>query len=124
MAGQALVRMPLALAARVHDLALADGLTDSAWLRGLAATAAALPHEARPTTSGEQPLDVAAIGLLGRQVSRLNGAVTQLVKNLRLVGDPTAVREPLESVLSELRGCRDDLVKVTGAIHPRRRRRG
>lgn len=123
MSGQALVRMPPLLAARVHDLAVASGLSDAAWLRNLAAAAAALPDEARPVPSRVPPPDLAALALLGRQVSRLNGAVVQLAKATREEGDPAAVHGDIEAVLADLRACRDDLAAVTGKLRPRRRRR-
>jgi hypothetical protein len=123
MTGQALVRMPPVLAARVRELAQVDGMTDSAWLRDLAATAAGLPDEARPTHLAAAPPDLAALALLGRQVSRLNGAVVQLTRATREVGDPTSMHAELEAVLSDLRGCRDDLAKATGTLRPRHRPR-
>ena len=120
MTGQALVRMPPLLAARVRDLAVASGLSDAAWLRDLAAAAAGLPDEARPVPSRVSPPDLAALALLGRQVSRLNGAVVQLAKGIREGGDPTAVHDDVEAVLIDLRACRDDLAAVTGRLRRRR----
>lgn len=123
MTGAALVRMPPVLAARVRELALADGLSDAAWLRSLAAAAAGLPDEARPVSSGVPPPDLAACALLGRQVSRLNGAVVQLAKATREGGDPSAAHGGIEAVLSDLRTFRDDLAVVTGTLRSRHRRR-
>ncbi len=123
MTGAALVRMPPALAVRVRELALVDGLSDSAWLRSLAAAAAGLPDEARPVSSGVPPPDLAALALLGRQVSRLNGAVVQLAKATRENGDPCAAHGGIEAVLADLRACRDDLAAATGMLRTRHRRR-
>ena len=123
MSDAVLVRLPPALAERVHALAQADGVSDAAWLRGFAATAAGLPGEARPMRRPEPPVDVAAMALLGRQVSRLNGAVVQLTKATREVGDPLAMHGDLEAVLAELRDCRADLAEATGTLRPRHRRR-
>jgi hypothetical protein len=123
MTGAALVRMPPVLAARVRELAQSAGLSDSAWLRELAATAAAMPDEARPVASfAGPPPDLAALALLGRQVSRLNGAVVQLTKTTREDGDPAAVHGDLELVLADLRQCRDSLAVATGTLRPRRRK--
>ena len=116
MTGQALVRMPPLLAARVRELAAASGLSDAAWLRDLAAVAAGLPDEARPVPSRVPPPDLAALALLGRQVSRLNGAVVQLAKATREDGDPAVVHGDVEVVLADLRACRDDLAAVTGKL--------
>ena len=124
MSGAALVRMPPLLAARVSENALAAGLSVAAYLRDLAATAAALPDEARPVSSlAGPPLDLAALALLGRQVSRLNGTVVQLTKETRLDGDPTAIHGELEIVLADLRACRDNLAEATGTLRPRHRKR-
>ena len=119
MTGQALVRMPPLLAARIRELAEESGLSDAAWLRDLAAAAAGLPDEARPVPSRVPPPDLAAFALLGRQVSRLNGAVVQLAKATREGGDPLAVHGDVEAVLAGLRACRDDLGVITGKLRRR-----
>lgn len=121
MSEQMLVRLPGPLASAVTLAAHAEGLTAAAWLRGLAvARLEGAPEHVRPTAPAYEPsLDLEALGLLSRKVSRANGALIQLAKAVRETG--TLGHAELEENLAALRSLRRDLTDVVEeARHARR----
>lgn len=94
----AYVRMEPALAAPVEARAKSLNLTVAAWFRKLAVDAiGADPEFAAPTAPAYEPaVEIAELGRIARAVSMNNGAVVQLLKELRSQGgDVRAVEKVL-----------------------------
>ncbi|WP_029002474.1 hypothetical protein [Azorhizobium doebereinerae] len=121
MSGQVLVRLSPALAAAVSAAALSADLSAGAWLRHLAAEGVGQPDQARPTKPVDAAPDplVAELGLVARNVGRMNGALVQLAKTMRETLHPDHAAS--EQVLARLRAAQRELIDLVQEV---RRDRG
>jgi hypothetical protein len=110
------VRLDPALRAFVDAAAASTSTNGATWIRDLItdrqgndARAQPRPAMRRRPSSTRSPDDIAALARLAAYVARLNGAVVQLAKSVRLTGSAVEHAE-LECVLADLRAAQRQLV--------------
>ena len=110
------VRLDPKLRAFVDTAAASASTNGATWVRDLiadrqgnAAHAQQRPAIRRRPSSPRPPDDIAELSRLAADVARLNGAVVQLAKALRLTGSAVEHAE-LECVLADLRAAQRQLV--------------